>query len=123
MVCLITRLLFLLHGWSGLNGVAGKGVRYGKYFEWQYDNIEKMTGKKKDYRASTYYLYRPPKTAAKSPVIFQIYGSGWIDGDWVLNPINDIIKAYNRQGFAFVSADFRSLAIKYWYEEGEDDKE
>jgi hypothetical protein len=86
---------------------------YGKYFSLQSNGS-------RDLSDNVYYIYKPAPSMAKTPVIFQVFGSGWVHLN-IEKPFavpNPAIARYNAAGIAFVSTAYRLLDRKYWYDAG-----
>ena len=85
-------------------GFGIRKVQYGKYWTGSKDNP--------NYSQSTMYIFSPAKSAQKQAVIIHIHGGGFTSGA-PFSRITGPITTYLKNGFHFVSMDYRQVQKNY----------
>ena len=90
---------------------------YGKYYSKSSRDGSKLTN------CNTYYVFKPSAVGDDYlPFVLQFHGGGFTGGS-ATSRVTAEIEAYLDNGIAYVSADYRLVATKYFYEDENDSKE
>lgn len=87
-------------------GYIVRKIQFGKYWRGEASNPDRTQ--------NILYLYSPPASNSKQPIVVHIHGGGFTSGGPLTQITGEIVQ-YLRSGIHFASLDYRQVQHKYFY--------